>query len=189
MERVDKQGKGAWHVRIDNGEERSYRGLVIANGHHWSARMPDYPGKFHGRILHARHYKTPDLFRGQRVLVVGAGNSGCDIAIEAAQNADRTLLSLRRGYHFIPKYLFGKPADQVGEVMLKLRLPLFLMRAINTWTLRLWQGTRQTGELVRRITPLPMVTVRAQTMRSQHSGTKAQPIRYRHNSNRCIRRP
>jgi hypothetical protein len=49
--------------------------------------------------------------RGKRVLVVGGGNSGCDIACDAATSASRAFISLRRGYHFLPKHLFGKPTD------------------------------------------------------------------------------
>ena len=44
-------------------------------------------------------------------MIVGAGNAGCDIACDAAREAERAFLSVRRGYHFIPKYVFGKPAD------------------------------------------------------------------------------
>ena len=45
------------------------------------------------------------------MLVVGAGNSGCDIACDAAMAADAAFISMRRGYRFVPKYVFGKPAD------------------------------------------------------------------------------
>ncbi len=68
------------------------------------------------------------ILAGRRVLVVGAGNSGCDIAVEAAQHAAATFHSLRRGYHYLPKFLFGKPADVCGERMLRWRLPLWLRR-------------------------------------------------------------
>lgn len=109
---------------------RRYRGVIIANGHNWDPKLPDYPGRFEGVSLHSAEYKTPDVLRGRRVLVVGAGNSGCDIAVEAAQNAACTFHSVRRGYHYLPKYIRGKPADQVGERLLRWRLPLALRRAV-----------------------------------------------------------
>jgi cation diffusion facilitator CzcD-associated flavoprotein CzcO len=71
--------------------------------------LPELPGRFEGDAIHSCGYKSPEIFRGRRVLIVGAGNSGCDIAVEASQFADRTFLSLRRGYHVIPKYAFGRP--------------------------------------------------------------------------------
>ena len=64
-----------------------YGGVVIANGHNWDPHWPVMSGEFHGRQLHSAEYKTPDLLAGKRVLVVGAGNSGCDIAVESAQHA------------------------------------------------------------------------------------------------------
>lgn len=136
---VDK-AEQFWNVTFASGETRRYRGVIIANGHLWDPKFPDYPGKFSGRILHSKEYKAPDILLGKKVLVVGAGNSGCDIAVESAQNAAATYHSVRRGYHYIPKYLFGKPADQVGEVTLKLRVPLSIRRAINGMILRLLYG-------------------------------------------------
>ena len=50
---------------------RRYRGVVIANGHLWNPRTPEYPGEFDGTTVHSANYKTPDLLRGKRVLVVG----------------------------------------------------------------------------------------------------------------------
>ncbi len=132
-----------WDVTLENGETRRYKGIIIANGHLWKPKFPDYPGVFHGTVLHSKEYKTPDVLKDKDVLVVGAGNSGCDIAVEAAQNTRRTFHSVRRGYHYVPKYLFGKPSDQVGEVSLKLRVPLPIRRAINTAIVKLIYGRPQ----------------------------------------------
>ncbi|HEY7123837.1 MAG TPA: NAD(P)-binding domain-containing protein [Ktedonobacterales bacterium] len=142
--------EGGWLVTLGNpqtgaqiGETRRYAGVIIANGHNWHPKFPEYPGTFTGKVLHSCEYKTADVLREKRVLVVGAGNSGCDIAVEAAQNAARTFHSVRRGYYYVPKYLFGKPADQVGELSLKLRVPLSVRRAVNTFLLRMVAGTPQ----------------------------------------------
>jgi cation diffusion facilitator CzcD-associated flavoprotein CzcO len=129
-----------WEAALANGETRRYRGVIIANGHLWDPKFPDYPGRFDGVVLHSKNYKTPVVLRDKRVLVVGAGNSGCDIAVESAQNAARTFHSVRRGYHYLPKYLFGKPADQINEVSLKLRVPVSVRRTVNSALLRLLQG-------------------------------------------------
>jgi cation diffusion facilitator CzcD-associated flavoprotein CzcO len=118
----------SWRVTLSDGQTREYRGVVIANGHHWDPIWPEYPGEFSGGVLHSSQYKTADVLAGKRVLVVGAGNSGCDIAVEAAQNAAATFHSLRRGYHFVPKFIKGKPADRCGEFMLRWHVPLWLRR-------------------------------------------------------------
>ncbi|MBX3431804.1 MAG: NAD(P)-binding domain-containing protein [Pirellulales bacterium] len=117
-----------WLVRLADGRERRYRGVVIANGHNWDPRFPDCPGEFTGETLHSCQYKTPDAMRGKRVLVVGGGNSGCDLACEAAIHADAAIQSRRRNYHVLPKFFRGKPIDQCNELVLWLRLPLWLRR-------------------------------------------------------------
>lgn len=129
-----------WSVRLSDGTCRRYRGLIVANGHNWHPRRPNWPGRFEGTVLHSSQYKTPDVLAGKRVLVVGAGNSGCDIAVEAARHAAVAFHSVRRGYHYIPKFLFGKPADETNETLLRLRLPLWLRRWISGMAIRLALG-------------------------------------------------
>lgn len=107
-ERVD----GGWLVTTADGEQRRYTELVCATGTNWNPSMPDYPGTFTGEIRHSSTYRSPSELAGRRVLVIGAGNSGVDIACDAARSADFAAISMRRGYHFIPKHLFGIPADE-----------------------------------------------------------------------------
>lgn len=133
------QGQG-WLVTLDNGEVRHYAGLLICNGHNWDPKWPQYPGRFDGVVLHSAEYKTTDVLRGKRVLVVGAGNSGCDIAVESAQNAAKTFHSTRRGYWYVPKYAFGKPADVINEVPIRLGVPIWMRRVINTAILSVLVG-------------------------------------------------
>ena len=100
-----------WRVMLASGAVRRYAGVVVAVGHDWIPRTPSYPGTFSGEVYHSVRYRSPREFTGKRVLVVGGGNSGCDIASDAAVYAERALISLRRGYHFLPKHIFGKPTD------------------------------------------------------------------------------
>jgi hypothetical protein len=75
--------------------------------------VPAIPGAedFRGEIRHSVTYSSPEEFRGRRGLIVGAGNSGVDIACDAARTADAAFLSVRRGYRFIPKHIGGVPTD------------------------------------------------------------------------------
>jgi len=104
---------GQWHVMLSNGQLRTYTHLVCANGVTWAPNLPSYPGQetFTGQVRHSNTFRYPDEFKGRRVLVVGAGNSGVDIACDAALNAEAAFLSVRRGYRFIPKHVFGVPID------------------------------------------------------------------------------
>ncbi len=64
-------------------------------------------------IRHSVTFRDGAELRGKRVLIVGAGNSGVDIACDAARHADAAYLSVRRGYRYIPKHIFGLPTDAV----------------------------------------------------------------------------
>jgi len=118
----------AWRVELENGASSTFDAVVVANGHNWFPKQPEYPGTFAGKSLHSAEYRDPGIFIGQRVLVVGGGNSGCDIVVEAAQNGVHAWHSTRRGYWYMPKYLMGTPADQVNDRMLALGVPLWLRR-------------------------------------------------------------
>lgn len=138
-----KPETGGWQVKLaGESSPRAYRGVVLATGHHWDPLRPELPGedRFAGTVIHSQQYKHPQQLTGRKVLVVGAGNSGCDIAVEAAENAEAAYLSMRRGYHFVPKFLFGKPADQAGEVLDRLRLPMGVRRGIVRGLLRIAVG-------------------------------------------------
>lgn len=113
VERAERapRSDARWTLSFATGETRSYGALCLATGANWHPVLPEVPGRFTGESIHSFDYRSPDLFRGRRVLIVGAGNSGCDIACDAARNAERAFISVRRGYHFVPKYVFGKPAD------------------------------------------------------------------------------
>lgn len=104
-----------WRVTLSTGEVREYRGVVYAGGAQWEPYVPGIEGwdTFTGRGIHATEYRRPQEFDGQRVLIVGAGNSGVDIAADAAQRASKAILSTRRGYWFFPKQIFGVPSPDL----------------------------------------------------------------------------
>jgi cation diffusion facilitator CzcD-associated flavoprotein CzcO len=146
---------GRWEVTTQStggGSSRvqRYSALVVANGHNWAPAKPDIPGEFRGQVMHASAYKDPALLRNRKVLVVGGGNTGCDIAVEAAQQAGTVWHSTRRGYWYAPKYLFGRPADQVNSRLLKWRLPLRLRQWLYRRAVAL-----TTGDLTRFGLPVP----------------------------------
>jgi hypothetical protein len=133
---------GRWSVRVQaNGqpEEANFDWLVVCSGHHRQPFIPEYPGTFAGPITHSSAYKRPDAFRGQRVLVVGAGNSAADIAVDVSRLASATSLSMREGTYFIPKLMFGQPVDVVYAFWKGL-IPKPLLQAVFKLTLRLAVG-------------------------------------------------
>ncbi len=111
VDHVTPRPGGGWTASLSDGDTLEVDDLVLAVGLFWNPNLPDYPGEFTGEATHSRDYRSPSEFAGRRVLIVGAGNSGCDIACDAAMAADAAFISMRRGYRFVPKYVFGKPAD------------------------------------------------------------------------------
>lgn len=107
VEKAEPGQNGEWNVHLSNGETRTYDGLVCCPGATWAPRMPELEGAFSGRIIHSSEYKSAAEFAGKRVLVIGLGNSGADIACDAAQVAEDAIVSTRRGYHVVPKHVFG----------------------------------------------------------------------------------
>jgi hypothetical protein len=109
--RVEPDGPN-WRVSCDGREDRVYRGVFVANGLQRNPNIPSYPGRFDGRMLHSSEYRNADIFRGQRVLVVGGGNSGCDIAVDAVHGGATSVVhSMRRPYYFMPKFIDGQPTQ------------------------------------------------------------------------------
>jgi hypothetical protein len=143
VERCELQDDHTWMVTSRDettGETVTERldYLVVANGHHFKPRWPEYPGAFDGEWTHSHDFKRAEPYRGRRVLVIGAGNSACDVAVETSRLSEYTDISMRRGYWIIPKFLFGKPIDHIhndsieklGGVPFKVRRRFFelLMR-------------------------------------------------------------
>lgn len=125
-----------WEVELETGEKRIYKGIAVCSGHHWHKRFPNYEGDFTGEYFHSKDYKSPEQLAGKRVLVIGGGNSACDVAAEAARVGESCHLSLRRGYWFLPKTLFGKPS---AESPLKY-FPVFVQRFFLKLSLRVVLG-------------------------------------------------
>lgn len=119
-----------WDVTLASGETRTYKGVVVANGHDWSRRYPEYPGVFAGEYIHSKDYKRPEQLAGRRVLVIGAGNSASDIASEAARVGVSSDVSMRRGYWFVPKILFGKPFHEAFPLVTPIWLHRLLLRIV-----------------------------------------------------------
>ena len=93
-------------------ESASYDAVLVANGHHWDPRWPEpaYPGTFDGEQIHAHDYRSGDQLAGRDVVVVGAGNSAMDIAVEAVlRRAHRRPVAAARPSGCCASSLLGKP--------------------------------------------------------------------------------
>ena len=108
---VKKLASSLWQLELPAAEIRYFRAIVVCTGAQWHPNIPELPGYCTAEVIHSINYRSASQFSGKRVLVVGAGNSGCDIAADAARHATSAYISMRRGYWFIPKHIFGQPVD------------------------------------------------------------------------------
>ncbi len=136
--------KEGWRVKVaGEARPRFYRALVIANGHHHVPRTPKMPGTFTGEILHSRDYRSVKQLADKRVVVVGSGNSGCDIVVDATSVARKIYLSMRRGTYFVPKFMFGRPMDGIINFCEKFPMPRGLRNRLYTHWHRLMVGNNE----------------------------------------------
>ena len=138
--RLDPRDGRLWAVSVsgpDGERTEVYDGVIIANGTLAEPQVPSFAGEFTGEILHTSHYKSARQLAGRRVLIVGAGNSGCDIAVDAVHHAASIDMSVRRGYYFVPRYLFGRPADTLNQGR---PLPARIKQFVDTRVLRAFTG-------------------------------------------------
>lgn len=122
---------GSWTLELSTGETERYDALLVANGHHWDPRWPEpaFPGHDTTAIeqLHAHQYVSDEILRGKDVVVLGMGNSAMDIAVESSYVARSTHLAARSGVWILPKYVFGRPTDQLKNDP---RIPFRIRRAV-----------------------------------------------------------
>lgn len=111
VDRLEKSSQG-WRCHFSDGTYSDYGFMIIANGLLRQPIFPDVASEYTGESIHSCDYKESSIFKGKRVLIVGAGNSGCDIAVDAAHTAKKVFHSTRRGYHYMPKFINGMPTQE-----------------------------------------------------------------------------
>lgn len=130
--RIEREGE-QWRLTSRHGGElqtRLFKGVMICNGTLHQPNRPALPGHYTGKLMHSSEYKNPAVFDGLRVLMVGCGNSGADIAVDAVHRARSVDMSMRRGYYFVPKFLRGRPIDTLGGLNLPPRLKQWIHSAL-----------------------------------------------------------
>jgi hypothetical protein len=111
VSKAEKIENERWRLTLGDGSAEDFDCLLVANGHHSVPRHPAWHADFEGQYLHSHDFKNNRGLEGKRVLVVGAGNSGCDCAVESSRVAERVDISLRSPQYIIPKFFLGKPTD------------------------------------------------------------------------------
>jgi putative flavoprotein involved in K+ transport len=111
-----EHAEDAWRLELEDGP-LSARAVIVATGYNGEPFIPDWPGRdrFAGELIHSSEYRNPAPFRDRDVLVVGAGNSGAEIATDVAEGgASRARLSVRTPPQIVRRATAGIPAQLIG---------------------------------------------------------------------------
>ncbi|MFD3662207.1 flavin-containing monooxygenase [Streptomyces sp. NPDC058659] len=122
--RIERAGE-EWLLHATGGRRLTGRAVVVATGYNHTPRLPEWPGRdtYEGELSHARAYRNPGPYEGKDVLVVGAGNTGAEIAADLAEGgAGRVRLAVRTVPHIVRRTTAGWPAQRSG--ILVRRLPV-----------------------------------------------------------------
>ncbi len=146
VEHVGRSGDGRYAVTVQRRDGshtlETFDIVIVANGHHWDPYVPEFEGDFSGTIMHSSEYRRGLDFVDKRVLLVGVGNSSCDIAADLVRLAGTVHISTRSGAHVVPKYVLGKPIDQWVSPFVS-NLPKLLQRMLFGSLLFLARGSQK----------------------------------------------
>lgn len=120
--RVERNGAVGWRVVTEDGTAQSARAVVLATGANAVPVRPPLPGEdaFGGRIVHSHAYRDAAPFAGQRVLVVGMGNTGAEIALDLAEAGVATTISVRSPINVVRRDVLGRPTQRTAMLLAKL---------------------------------------------------------------------
>ncbi|XP_063154621.1 flavin-containing monooxygenase 3-like [Candoia aspera] len=132
---------GQWDVMTQKDgkvESTTFDAVMVCSGHHVYPNIPvdSFPGleKFQGTLFHSREYKGPEKFKGKKVLVIGLGNSGSDIAVELSHTASQVCISSRSGSWIMSRvWDKGYPWDMLIVTRFEAFLRNTLPTAISDW--------------------------------------------------------
>ncbi len=143
VEKIELAEDNRWalHFQLETGLPRLFDAIVVASGFYREPRWPALPGldSFRGRVMHSCDYQGPEHFAGQRVVVIGAGSSGSDIAAEISENAAHVELAAKSGVWFTPLYVNGRPADYSLTRLAQLMPPRLRTRFLRRMLLKTYQ--------------------------------------------------
>jgi cation diffusion facilitator CzcD-associated flavoprotein CzcO len=134
---ITRQG-GRWLTRCTSGRAYLSPAVVLATGANRRPRRPHFPGEdaFLGEIVHSADYLDPQPYAGRRVLVVGMGNTGAEIALDLATRGVQATLAVRSPINIVRRDVLGRPTQLTALALTRLPTGLadLLARWFRDWT-------------------------------------------------------
>jgi hypothetical protein len=140
VEKVEPAGDSGWLLQLRSGGRQNFDAVVVASGHQSSPSYPPFAEDFTGEAVHASSYRNPLPHVGKRVLIVGSGNSGCDIAADICMLAEHTVMVSRSPELIVPKLFLGRPVTQITGLFDRSWLPSSAPQLIRNLITRMVHG-------------------------------------------------
>ncbi|MEZ4888423.1 MAG: NAD(P)/FAD-dependent oxidoreductase [Chitinophagales bacterium] len=119
---IRQKANNHWLVETNTEKSFEVENVVIATGINRIPNFPTWKGQksYQGQIVHSRNYKNPAPFAGQKVLVVGMGNTGAEVALDLSEKGIDTYISVRSPINFVPRDVNGRPVQLTAKQLAKL---------------------------------------------------------------------
>ena len=140
VEAVERTSGDAWSVQLADGSREIFDAVVVASGHQGVPSHPPFARDFSGEYLHAHDYRVPQPFRNKDVLVVGVGNSACDIAADICTLTASTTMAARSPVLLMPRMFLGVPTSRVLAKVERPWMPWPLRRRMRELIARIAHG-------------------------------------------------
>ena len=121
VQKIVKSGD-QWQLEYNNGTTQLADQVIIATGVNRDPKVPQWKNQenFNGEITHTKLYKNPNPYLGKKVLVVGFGNTGAEIALDLAEAGIETFVSVRNPVAIVPRDVFGRPVQLTAKKLAKI---------------------------------------------------------------------
>ncbi len=121
VRKIYREG-GGWKVECASGQSWESANVILAMGLNRRPFIPEFNGldTFAGEVLHSSRYRNAGPFKGKKVLVVGMGNSGAEIALDLCEQGVETALSVRGPVNIVPRDVLGRPTQLTALALAKL---------------------------------------------------------------------
>ncbi len=138
-QRIEPQ-PGHWTVTTTQGIVYQAQRVIVCTGFNRKVNRPTWPGEadFQGKIIHSRSYRNGAAFTGQRVLVIGMGNTGAELAADLYEHGAQPSISVRSPVNIVLRDPLGRPVQKTALMLAK--LPPWLGDALGRFTARLTVG-------------------------------------------------
>ncbi len=137
---VERASGGGWEVTLANETHERFNAVVVASGHQGVPSHPPFAKDFTAEYLHSHSYRVPEPFKGKEVLVVGAGNSACDIASDICTVTASTTMAARSPVLLMPRMFLGMPTSRVLGKIEKPWMPWAIRRRMRELIARIAHG-------------------------------------------------